>query len=100
MADKKEFLMYKGKPLVRSGKTIYYGYMSEPCVIVMQITSTKELKGMEVADRVMVQLISTDPTIRMKDRILKKAERRGLYNAMDIGAIWLERELKAAAGQK
>lgn len=89
-----QFLMYKGRPLVRSGKTVYYGYMSEPCVIVIQIATTRELKGMEVADRVKVQLISTDPTIRMKDRILKTAERRGLYSAMDIGAIWLERELK------
>lgn len=94
MAEKQAFLMYKDRPLVRSGKTIYYGYMSEPCVIVIQIASTKELKGMEVADRVKVQLISTDPTIRMKDRILKTAERRGLYSAMDMGAIWLERELK------
>ena len=94
MAEKSEFLMYKDRPLVRSGKTIYYGYMSEPCVIVIQIASTKEVNGMEVADRVKVQLISTDPTIRMKDRILNTAERRGLYSAMDLGAIWLERELK------
>ncbi|MBR4727994.1 MAG: hypothetical protein IK080_08915 [Clostridia bacterium] len=96
MAEKNEFLMYKERPLVRSGKTIYYGYMSEKCVIVIQITSTKEVNGMEVADRVKVQLISTDPTLRMKDRILNTAERRGLYSAMDLGAIWLERELKNA----
>ena len=94
MADKNEFLMYKDRPLVRSGKTIYYGYMSEKCVIVIQIASTKEINGAEVADRVKVQLISTDPTLRMKDRILNTAERRGLYSAMDLGAIWLERELK------
>ena len=33
----------------------------------------------------------------MKDKIVKKAERRGIYNAMDIGCIWLERELKENA---
>ena len=33
----------------------------------------------------------------LKDKIVKKAERRGLYSAMDIGCIWLERELKETA---
>lgn len=93
MAKKNDFLMYKGKPLVRSGKTIYYGFMNEPYVVILQITSTREVKGVEVADRVVVQLVSTDPDVRPRDKIVKKAERRGLYNAMDIGTIWLEREL-------
>ena len=96
MAKKKDFLMYKGKPLVRSGKTIYYGFMDDPYVLILQITSTREVKGVEVADRVVVQLVSTDPELRPKDKIVKKAERRGLYNAIDIGTIWLERELGKA----
>ena len=94
---KKKFLMYKGRPLVRNGKTVYYGYMSDPYVLIMQITSTREINGVEVADRVVVQLVNTDPTVRMKDKIVKKAERKGLYSAMDIGCIWLERELKETA---
>ena len=93
MADKKQFLMYKGKPLVRSGNTLYYGDMADKCVIMMQILSTKTIKDLTVADKVQVQLLSTDPDLRMKDRILKKSEKSGLYNAMDIGAIWLERAL-------
>ncbi len=97
MAKKHSFLMYKGKPLVRSGKTLYYGYMSDPYVVIMQITSTRDVKGVEVADRVVVQLVNTDPNVRMKDKIVKKAERKGLYSAMDIGCIWLERELKETA---
>lgn len=97
MAKKHSFLMYKGRPLVRNGKTLYYGFMSDPFVVIMQITSTREVKGVEVADRVVVQLVNTDPNVRMKEKIVKKAERRGLYNAMDIGCIWLERELKETA---
>jgi len=97
VAKKNNFLMYKGRPLVRNGKTIYYGYMSDPYVIILQITSTREVNGLEVADRVVVQLVNTDPNVRMKDKIVKKAERKGLYNAMDIGCIWLERELKETA---
>ena len=33
MADKKEFMTYKGKPLVRCGNELYYGSMDEPYVI-------------------------------------------------------------------
>ena len=94
-AKKSAFLLYKGKPLVRSGNTLYYGDMAEKCVIMMQILSTKTVGDMTVADKVQVQLMSTDPDLRMKERILKRSEKQGLYNAMDIGSIWLERALEA-----
>ena len=87
------FLLYKGRPLVRSGNTLYYGAMNEDCVIMIQILSTKESNGKTVADKVQVQLVSTDPNVSMKNRVLKKSEKQGLYNAMDIGSIWLERTL-------
>ena len=89
-----KFLEYRGKPLVRSGNTIYYGNMNDPYVIMLQITSTKTFNDMEIADRVLIQLLNTDPDCRPRDRIVKKSEKKGLYNAMDIGTIWLERALK------
>ena len=91
--NKAAFLMYKGKPLVRSGNTLYYGHMADKCVVMMQILSTREVHGMTMADRIQVQLLSTDPELRMRDRILKKSEKTGLYNAMNIGSIWLSRAL-------
>ena len=91
--NKAAFLMYRGKPLVRSGNTLYYGHMADKCVVMMQILSTREMHGMTMADRIQVQLLSTDPELRMRDRILKKSEKTGLYNAMDIGSIWLSRAL-------
>lgn len=96
MAKKKEskFLEYRGKPLVRCGNTIYYGNMNDPYVIMLQITSTKTFNDMEIADRVLIQLLNTDPDCRPRDRIVKKSEKKGLYNAMDIGTIWLERALE------
>jgi hypothetical protein len=87
------FLTYKGRPLVRQGNTLYYGDMSEKYVIMLQIMDTKELDDLELANKVVISLMYTDPDIRTRDRIVKKSEKVGLYNAMDIGAIWLERAL-------
>jgi hypothetical protein len=96
MAEKKKakFLSYKGKPLVRCGNTIYYGNMSDPYVVLLQIVSSKKVNNINVADKVTVQLLTTDPDARPKDRIIKKSEKKGLYQAMDIGSIWLELALK------
>lgn len=90
---KPAFLTYKGKPLVRNGNTIYYGDMADKCVVMIQIVTTKKLKDLELADKVTIQLLSTDPDVRPKERILKRSEKHGLYNAMDIGSIWLQRAL-------
>ena len=96
MATKKkdEFLTYKNRPLVRKGNTIYYGSMSDAFVLMLQVLSTKEVNGIEIADKVSVQLINTDPDVRPHDRIKNKTEKKGLSAAMDIGSIWLERALK------
>ena len=87
------FLMYKGKPLVRCGNTIYYGNMSDKYVVLLQILSTKPFKDIEIADKIKIQLMSTDQNLSARDRIIKKSEKDGFYNAMDIGSIWLERAL-------
>ena len=94
MSDKKEkYLMYKGKPLVRSGNTLYYGDMSDPYVILMQISSTHPGYDMDMAEKISIQLLATDTNLRPKERIVRKSETAGLYNALDIGSIWLERAL-------
>ena len=80
--------------MVRKGNTLYYGSMAEPFVIMMQITSTKKVKELEVANKVTVQLMNTDPDVRPRERIVKKSEKNGLYDAMDVGSIWLDRALQ------
>ena len=93
--DKKEkFLEYKGKPLVRCGKTIYYGNMSDPYVICLNVQSEEEIKDLKISGKVLIQLINTDPDVSPKEKIVKKSEKTGLFNALDLGAVWLERALK------
>ena len=95
MAAKKksEFLMYKDKPLVRCGNILYYGSLGDDFVLMLQVLSTKESNGLETADRVQVQLLKNDPDLRPNERIIHKTEKKGLYSAMHIGSIWLERAL-------
>jgi hypothetical protein len=94
MAQASEFLTYKGHPLVRCGDTLYYGNMADKYVVMLKILSKKTVGDLEVADKVSIQLMHTDEEMRAKDRIVKTSEKEGLYNAMDLGAIWLERALR------
>ena len=89
------FLTYKGRPMVRSKDTIYYGNPADKYIVMIKINSTKEVGGTQIADKVTVQMISADQDVPAKDRIIKKSEKAGLYAALDIGAIWLDRALKS-----
>lgn len=93
MEDNKEqeYLTYKNYPLVRNGKTIYYGNSYDPFIVMMQIASTRSENGVDVADRIIVQLLNTDPTVRPRERIANKTEKKGLFAAMDIAYTWLQR---------
>lgn len=93
MAQNK-FLTYKGKPIVRKGNEIYYGNMADSHVIMLRILSTKTVGDMEIAEKVVVQLMATDESLPATERVVKKSDKIGLYNAMDIAAIWLERALR------
>ncbi len=96
MADNKtSFLTYKGKPLVRKGNTIYYGNMSDPFVTLLSIGSTHEVHGVKIADKVTVQLLNTDPNINPIEAIVKRTEKNGMWAAIEIASIWLERALKS-----
>ena len=93
MAQENEVLMYKGHPLMRKDNMIYYGSMADSHIIMMQILETKKQGEFDVATRVSVQLQLTDPAAKSRDRIVKKSEKNGLYAALDVGCVWLERAL-------
>ena len=102
MTSAKNALVYKGHPLRRKDNILYYGSMSDKYIIMMQIMDTKPVKPaagaesageLKVATRVSVQLQLTDPTVKSRDRIVKKSEKGSLYAAMDVASVWLERAL-------
>ena len=96
MAKENKYLLYKGKPLVRNGNTLYYGNMGDPYVVMLQIMANENKNDIQTATKVIVQLMSTDRTKDIKDIFIKRSEKSGLYSAMEIASIWLERALEEA----
>lgn len=86
-------LSYKGHPLRRKDNLIYYGTMAEKYIIMLQILSTQTVNGLEMANKVSIQLQLTDPDLKSRDRVVKKSEKDSLYAAMDVAAVWLDRAL-------
>ena len=93
MAEATATLMYKGHQLMRKDNLIYYGSMADSHIIMLQILESKKVGDEEVASKVSIQLQLTDPNAKSRDRIVKKSEKDGLYTALDLGSIWLERAL-------
>ena len=89
-----EFFSYKGKPLVRKGDTIYYGDMSDAYVVMLNIHNTQKAFDMDMAGDVAIQLMATDPNLNPLESIIKRGEKKGLYPALELADIWLERALK------
>ena len=91
--SEQKVITYKGRPLMRKDNLIYYGSMADKYIVMLQILDTKNENDVAVATKVSVQLQLTDPSLKAKDRIVKKSEKQGLYQAMDIASIWLDRAL-------
>lgn len=86
-------LEYKGHPLQRKDNIIYYGSFADKYIAMLQILDTKKVKDLDVATKVSVQLQLTDPSIKSRDRVVKKSEKESLYDAIDVAVVWLERAL-------
>ncbi|MBQ9980557.1 MAG: hypothetical protein IJP23_05820 [Oscillospiraceae bacterium] len=90
-----KMLMYKGYPLMRKDNFIYYGNMTDSHIIMMQIMESKKVGDTDVASKVSVQLQLTSTNVKSRDRVVKKTEKNGIYSAIDVASVWLERALAA-----
>ena len=85
-----KYLEYKGKPLVRQGDTICYGNMTDKCILVLEIMSYKKATdGSDVPNDIFIQVVNPQNPSDIK----KQGQKKGLYDALDIGLVWLERAL-------
>lgn len=97
MAEKKKkVLTYNGKPIIRCGNRVYYGNLEDKLILVLDVTKTKKVKGLEVASEVLVQVMDNTGELG-KGQVFRKATREDLYKALDIGEWWLKDALKQFA---
>ena len=85
------YFTYKTRPVVRNGKTIYYGSMAEPYVVMMNVTAEEEQNGVMTASAIKCYLMKTDKSLNPMEAITKTAERPTLYEALELAAAWLQR---------
>ena len=85
-----KYLEYKGKPLVREGNTICYGDMEDKCILLLEIMSYKKTETGDMPDKILIQVVES----KNQANILRQGSKEGLYEAFNLGLIWLEHELK------
>ena len=86
-----DFMTYKGKPLVRSKNEIYYGDMAESHVVKFTILS-EDANGEPT--KINVQLLKSNTELADKDRVVKESTKSSMFEALDVGFVWLERTVK------
>lgn len=95
-----KYLLYKGKPLVRENNIICYGDTEDDYILFLMILSSKKLETpsgeQEVPDAILVQVLGREPGKEGHTKIIKQWQKNGLYAALDIGIVTLDR-LKAGA---
>lgn len=87
-----DFISYKEKPLVRCKNEIYYGNMAEAFVVKFTILSENASGD---PDKIKVQLLKSDTSLSDKDRVVKESTKSSMFEALDVGFVWLERALKS-----
>jgi len=87
-------LFFKDKPLVRSGDLLYYGDPSQKYIVKINVLSSAAAGDLELSTKVSVELLDISGKY---EKLIKKSERNGLYDALDIGGIWLERAIAESA---
>ena len=85
---KGNILYYKNKPLVREKDTICYGDFSERCVLIFEIMSYVEAEGVKVPGKILIQVLESDT-----GKILKQADKEGMFEAFNYGIFWYEKFL-------
>lgn len=91
-ANAAEGLIYKGKPLLRKDNQIYYGNKDDKYIIYMQVQDSTKILDLNISTNILVQLQTNVPL--GKEKVLKKAERDGLYSALDLGEFWLNEAIE------
>lgn len=82
-----EYTTYKGRCLVKNGNIFCYGNPANKAILIMTVLTTKEFHGKEIPDMIFMQIQDVK-----SGEVVKQSEKFGLYEALDIGKVWLDKE--------
>ncbi len=88
--SEQKFLTYKGIPLVRRGNMIYYGNPADKYIILLIVNGSEKQGELELSTDITIQLQMNGA----KQKVIKQANREGMFAAMDIAEYWLRDALE------
>ncbi|MBQ3181903.1 MAG: hypothetical protein IJB50_04005 [Clostridia bacterium] len=86
----RDVLVYRDKPLLRDGNTLYYGDFSENFIVRFTILESEKINDLDMAKKIVIELLEKNGDDIKSAKLTKKAERTSMWAALDIGIYWLE----------
>ncbi len=86
----RDILVYREKPLLRDGNTLYYGDFKENFIVRFTILEKETVNDLDMAKKVVIELLEKNGDDISSAKLTKKAERTSMWAALDIGIYWLE----------
>ena len=90
---KKKLLTYKGKPLLRCGNRVYYGYLDDKYILVLDIIESEKMNDIEISKKVLLRVMDNTGELGQGE-VFRKTERESLYAALDTGEWWLKQAIQ------
>ena len=91
---KEKAFTYKDKPVYRKGNTIYYGDLSEPLILVLEIVESEKLGDFQISKKVKFHVRENTGDEIGTGMNYRSGERDNLFEAFDMGAWWLQDALE------
>ena len=86
----RDVLIYREKPLLRDGNTLYYGDFNENFIVRFTILEQETVNDLDMAKKIVIELLEKNGDDIKSAKLTKKAERTSMWAALDIGIYWLE----------
>ncbi len=83
-----DYILYKERPLVKSGETMYYGYAEDGYIVMLKELDTTEENGETIPNNMALTLMKTSSDLS-NISIEKTAQKQGLASSLEMADIWL-----------
>lgn len=86
-----KMMSYKGRSLVRSGNTVYYGNPSDGYITRLDVLSSTEKHGIDVSTKVKLTLVECNDK-SLTD--IKSVMKSSLISSLEVAIVWIDLAIK------